>query len=220
MINTRQAISSIIILGMLSFIFLLYPSLDIFVSNLFYDTKDGFIYKNHGLALFIFRFIPYLAWFCIFIFVILIVFSMYRPIGNKNLRSNMIFLLICAIIGPGITVNAILKENSGRARPCQIEEFGGDKKFSPVFTFSDQCNTNCSFPSGHAAMGFYFSSIAYIVGASYFSRVYFSTLIFGFAVGASRIVMGGHFISDVLSSAFIVLSLNNLLYFLWQKIKN
>ena len=133
------------------------------------------------------------------------------------LTSWAFFLFTAALIAPGLVVNTALKDNFGRARPAQIQEFNGTKEFTPAFVMTDQCDRNCSFSSGHAAMGFYFSAIAYVAAGLYFSRIYMLTIIFGAMVGLSRIIMGGHFASDVLTSGFIILLFNHLIYLWWKK---
>ena len=46
----------------------------------------------------------------------------------------MLFLLL---LGPGLLVNVVLKDNStGRARPSQVLEFGGSHQFSSPFEIS------------------------------------------------------------------------------------
>jgi lipid A 4'-phosphatase len=137
---------------------------------------------------------------------------------GKVVRSGVFFLFIAAIIGPGIVVNSVFKENFGRARPAQITVFKGAKEFTPAFKITDQCEKNCSFSSGHAAMAFFFSALAYVFGMAYFNMIYASGLLFGSAVGLSRIMMGGHFLSDVIVSAFLVLFLNHIIFILWQRV--
>lgn len=218
MINNQLVHITLIILGILTLIFTVFPNFDIIVSSFFYKNELGFQYKNSFFAQFFFRAIPILTK----IFTALcLLYMFYNLIKYKNfksfLQSTAFFLFITISIGPGLIVNTALKENFGRARPSKIEQFSGDKKFSRAFEISDQCNTNCSFSSGHAATGFYFTALAYVFGAAYFSRIYLLGLLFGTMTGLSRIIMGGHFASDVLASAFIVLFLNHIIYILWKR---
>lgn len=217
MINNPLVNISLIMSGALTLIFVFFPELDIIISNVFYHPELGFQYKHQPIIQFFFRIVPTITK----LFVVLcFIYMIYVLIKHKNikpvLRSWAFFLFISAAIAPGLTVNTVLKENFGRARPQHVVEFSGNKEFSRAFVVSDQCKTNCSFSSGHAAMGFYFSAIAYIVSTMYFSRIYILGLFFGTFVGVSRIIMGGHFASDVIASAFIVLFLNHLIYILWK----
>ena len=198
----------------LTLILHLIPALDLCVSRFFYD--HNFIYKENVFAVFLFRCIPIVTkFFTIFcILYVIHLFARYKNI-NTLISSYVCFFIIAIVLGPGLLINGILKEHYGRARPREIIEFGGVKSFTPAFQISNQCHTNCSFASGHAAMGFYFTVIAYTVRR--FTITYLLAIIFGLLVGLSRIMMGGHFISDVTASAAIVLCLNHVIYILWQK---
>lgn len=99
----------------------------------------------------------------------------------------------------------IVKDVFHRARPVQIEEFGGMASFTGPFVISDQCRSNCSFPSGHASVGFMVCSIAYVTtNHAYKKRYFFAGIFLGCAFGLGRIASGAHFLSDVIYSAWIV----------------
>jgi len=247
MINIHLIYSTIIISGLSLVILILYPNLDIGFSKFFYSNTQGFIHKNNSLVLYLFKVIPIatklLTASCI-------AYLLYKLLKYKKLKnvllSSTFYLIITGLIGPGLIVNCILKENFGRARPMQTTYFNGSKNFSPALFVSDQCNHNCSFSSGHAAMAYYFTVFAYML-ASYnnlqlsnlltlkrkvkkpsepsalrkknftFTAIYIIGLLFGSLVGLSRVLMGGHFLSDVVASCFIVLIVNHLLYLWWQR---
>lgn len=219
MINTKLIHVNIIVFAVFTAIFTFCPELDIKIAGYFYDNELGFLYKNNLIVQILFLSIPIAT--KIFT-TICLVYMLYLYIKHKKpkliLTSWAFFLFITAIIGPGLTVNTVLKENFGRARPKQIQEFNGEKEFTPAFVITNQCDSNCSFSSGHAAMGFYFSAIAYVASSLYFARIYMLSILFGSMVGLSRIIMGGHFASDVITSGFIVLLFNHLI-FLWWKTK-
>ena len=122
---------------------------------------------------------------------------------TKQALFALLLLLICSIF-----VEVVLKLGFGRPRPRDISEFFGTLQFAPFLTISDQCSKNCSFASGHAAIGFYFMGIAWLANKSWL-------LIFGFAFGCalalSRVMMGGHFLSDVIAPFFIVFFIAELL---------
>ena len=48
------------------------------------------------------------------------------------------------------------KDTWGRARPINIQEFGGDKIYTQPFIKSDQCEKNCSWISGESSAAFSF----------------------------------------------------------------
>jgi lipid A 4'-phosphatase len=98
-------------------------------------------------------------------------------------------------------VNAGLKEHWGRARPREVMEFGGSQQFTPALLPTAQCETNCSFVSGHAALGFYLIGIAWV---SRKRRWLVAGITLGGLVGAGRILQGGHFLGDVIFSFWVV----------------
>lgn len=219
---------SCLITGVLTF----FPQIDIGFSELFYDQKYRFIYRKNELVEFLFISVPILTKYFLIIISLILSYQifLYRNF-KKIIRSYVVYLLIAAAIGPGFIVNYVFKENFNRARPSQIEYFKGSKVFSQAFVISDQCDTNCSFSSGHAAMAYYFTAIAYALVIARkdslrnnnlnqdFTLLYSTGILFGTLVGLSRILMGRHFLSDVAASCAIVLIINHLLYECWKKMK-
>lgn len=120
---------------------------------------------------------------------------------------NVVYVLACLSLGPGLIVNSLLKENWGRPRPSQIEAFGGKGTFAPPLLIDDQCARNCSFVSGEAAAAF--SLVALGLAAARRSRwramaMVAAGLAFGAAAGFVRIMQGGHFLSDVVYAGIVV----------------
>ena len=201
------------IIGILLIIF---PGIDLAISNYFYVPGEGFVYAKEPWAQAIFRGIPIVAVILVISLVLGILFKFFVCKNKKDtLKSPMIFLLIALAFGPGLSVNLLLKENFGRARPSQVTELGGTKEFSRAGHYVDQCQTNCSFSSGHASMGFYFTSFSYIVPALYQAAVFTTGALFGSVVGIGRIVQGGHFFSDVIFSFLVIMLMNEISFRIW-----
>lgn len=192
----------------------LFPEYDIEFSSIFHDEEDGFMYEDDLFVSFVFKSIPIVTkmFACIFILVILYNLMLRKPL----LKSPIFFLLLSLALGPGLIVSYGFKENFGRARPKEVIEFGGSKEFSRAAMPSDQCISNCSFSSGHAAMGYYFTAFAWITPIMFQNLVFFMTFLFGTGVGLGRILQGGHFLSDITFSVFIVLLVNELCFRLWK----
>ena len=200
-------------------LFLLYPRLDISFSSLFFS--DGiFQAKNNLLVRFIYEAVP-IATGIFFIAVI----ASYIYMKAKKMavlfgynKKQYTYLILAMIIGPILLVNGILKETSGRARPRQVIEFGGTKQFTPAFVFTDQCDKNCSFVCGHASAGFYFVSLALLFEGRKKRILFWSAVSAGGLIGLIRIIMGGHFLSDVIFSfAFVYLSSLLLYFYMFKK---
>lgn len=199
---------------------ILFPNLDIGFSKLFYSPEDGFIYKNNLIVQLCFQSVPVITKT---LFAVVPVYLLYIAIRRKTLNRKILgcglYIMLSIAIGPGLLVNHLFKENYGRARPAQTIDFGGKKNFTRACEYSKECSHNCSFSSGHAAMAYSLTSFAYIAPLMLFSRIYSTMILFGSLVGLSRVLMGGHFLSDILASCCTILTINHLLYLCLQKLK-
>ena len=188
----------------LALLFLFYPEIDIRFAQLFYTKEHGFLLTKHGKGLFFYHLVPILLEIVVAILLTLvIVINILKipisGIGNKEI----LYLALVLIIGPGLIVNGIFKDHWGRARPSQIIEFGGTQHFTPAFIISDQCAKNCSFVSGHVAMGFYLMAAALLL-KRWRRTAMVMVVLLGAAIGLTRIAQGGHFLSDVIFSGIFV----------------
>jgi lipid A 4'-phosphatase len=191
------------------------PQIDLWVSGIFYSEQDKFYLKEQPALKIIYLTVPYIMWRLAIIYIVLLVII---TIAKKPLfgisDKKIVYLALALLIGPGIIVNVICKDNLfGRARPNQIKEFGGDKIFTRPLVITDQCKSNCSFASGHAAAAFYLTSFA-LITIRWSKLIWALSLFFGIIVGLVRIMQGGHFFSDVVFSGLIVILVNYFLYYL------
>lgn len=182
-------------------VFILWPELDLVVTGYFYDGQKFFLADNPLILL------PYTifakAHIPMLIGLLIIYLINYRKTLNKQItyRRRCAFLLLLLVIGPGLLVNGFLKEHSfGRPRPVQTTEFGGEATFAPAFQYSGACEHNCSFSSGHAALGYSFIALAWIFPSR---ALFFGAFALGSYVGFGRVIQGGHFLSDVLMSFWV-----------------
>lgn len=127
---------------------------------------------------------------------------------SPELQRGGLFLVLHLTVGVGLIVNVGFKQNFGRPRPKQLIQFGGDQAFHAVGALGTGLAEHASFPSGHAAAAFYTMSPGFLLMARRrraAGRACFAAgLMFGMFVGASRIVQGGHFLSDVVASSGII----------------
>jgi lipid A 4'-phosphatase len=195
-------------------LFLLLPQLDLWVSGLFYSTQHGFWLRNWPPLALVYHAVP---WVTGGIVLILAgaggwLFLMQRPLWRLD-RKALLFIVLSTALGPGLVANTVLKDHWGRARPTQIEAFGGTRRFSPAPLPAAQCRQNCSFVSGHAALGFGVVAFAFLSPPGRTRRrAVAATLGFGALVGFVRIAQGGHFLSDVVWAGLIVFGLTAILY--------
>ncbi len=195
-------------------IFAIFPQIDLIVSSWFYDG-DSFYLKYHWFFQFFYKGL-YVVVFLII--VTLFALLIYQSITKKRLKyldkKAITYLLLALLIGPGIVTNALLKEHWDRARPHHVVEFGGDKKFTPFYKPTNQCDSNCSFVSGHSAGAFFLIAFAIIFKSR---KIFYLALLFGILVSITRVVQGGHFLSDVIFSFFINYFIFVLLYYIMYK---
>jgi lipid A 4'-phosphatase len=192
---------------LVSIIFICFPALDRSISSLFYDPSSQWGYAKDTLPHFLHKGMPKIIFGILgYIALLWLCGKLLKTTFLGITSRTMGFLLSSLILGPGLVVNSILKPLWGRARPSQILEFGGQADFSRAWVITDQCSGNCSFVSGHAAIGFWTIAFAAIVPGAW--RIPAMAVAFGcgILVGGGRIVQGGHFTSDVLISGLLTIA--------------
>jgi undecaprenyl-diphosphatase len=92
--------------------------------------------------------------------------------------------------GSGIAVFLSLKRLTGRKRPCQIEPHCWATLLPP---------DKFSFPSGHTITAFAVATPVVL----FYPSLAVGVLFCAFSIAASRILLGMHFLSDVLAGAMV-----------------
>ncbi len=190
------------------------PDIDLWFSALFYRAGSGFFLADAMPVRLLFRSAPYLTG-AILLFAA--VAAARHHVARRTLLgcdARAAFYLVLALaLGPGLLVNTILKDHWGRARPTQIVEFGGDRQFTPALVPARQCERNCSFSSGHAALGFSLVAFAFLATDARRRRLAIAVAVAsGGLLGLARIAQGGHFLSDVVFSGLLVTATSWLLH--------
>jgi lipid A 4'-phosphatase len=208
----KRGRSQVILASFLLFSLLVsaFPAIDIATSRLFFD---GGFPKDRWWQVFLH---DSLNWFLgLSLAGVVALYAI-----NRRYRRNIcgvcgrrvVYLFAVLALGAGLIVNVGLKDNFGRARPRDVAEFGGPKQFTPAFTFSRECRTNCSFSSGDAAGGFFSLALVFAL-----ARKRRAALVAALAIGGveslARISSGAHFFSDTGVSFFVMLIVADVLYF-------
>lgn len=200
-----------------SLFFLTFPKTDIWISGLFFDPADGFWAQHDPLLQKVRHLGPYLVRVIAICAVVVLVLKVLLP-GRAPIMPlrQPLFLISTLILGPGILVNSILKNNWGRPRPRSIEEFNGELPFQPVWKITDYCEQNCSFVSGEGSAGIWLVSVAFLVPPSWRKPVLAFVLPLCLILSVNRVAFGGHFLSDTMLSwgltFLVVLSVYWLLF--------
>jgi lipid A 4'-phosphatase len=123
------------------------------------------------------------------------------------------------VLGIGLLVHTVLKDGMGRPRPRDVQAFAGPTAFVPVFVPSQFCQTNCSFVSGHAAVGFALMSLGMFGIRRKRQFWLFTGLFVGGLIGLARISQGGHFLSDIVFSLIAIWSSHLLIRAVWLRFR-
>ena len=177
--------------------FILFPKFDIFFSKLFF-FEEKFISDKYVFIRSLRSFLKdSMIAISIVSFLLIMVNFFFKKKKKPILKPRTNLILIGFIVGPvigcGLIANFYFKDNWGRARPINIQEFGGEKIYTQPFIISDQCERNCSWISGEASAAFSFIAGTIILKNPIFLIL---NIIFGIIVSFCRIAMGGHFLSD------------------------
>jgi lipid A 4'-phosphatase len=190
------------------------PAIDIGVSGMFFDpVRRGFPFRSDPLGEFVRKILPG-GLFALAGGVALL--GLAAAFGRRPrfgiAPRTALYLLAVLALGPGLLVNVVLKDNWGRPRPSTISEFLGPNTYTRPLVISTQCDDNCSFPSGHAALGFWAMAFALLAPPRHRTAAVVAALAFGGLIGLARIAQGGHFVSDVVFSGVLVCGLSQVLH--------
>jgi lipid A 4'-phosphatase len=203
----------------------LFPAIDLSVARAFYELGQS----NGGLlALCIEPTVLILRkagfWIEIF-FIALPVFALAMKLivpRSKMLipGSAILFLAVSLALGPGLFVNVGLKNHWGRPRPGRIVQFGGDQHFVAWWQPNGECRKNCSFVSGEASAAFWTLAPAALAPPEWRPLAYGAALAFGVTISFSRMVTGGHFLSDTIFAGvftFLIVWLTYAAIYRWTR---
>jgi lipid A 4'-phosphatase len=182
---------------------LAFPQIDLAVAGLFYTPGVGFGALGQPWERLLYRSVEWLM--LAGNLALIAVWIANRRGGRRllGLTGRKLLLLLCLLaLLPGLLVNQVFKEHWGRARPVQVTAFGGDRPFTPAFV--DTRGSGGSFSSGHVAAAAYLIAVAHLLGGARSPWVPLAA-VYTAAVGIARMAAGGHFLSDAVTSVFLVL---------------
>ena len=198
-------------------IFAKFPGLDLLISARYYDPELGFFHRNHPVVLALYDWTP---WIGRGLVITLAVYALVAPLlarhfakqGEHSLaqraggswRHLATVAVVCGLLGPGLIIEGIFKNQMGRPRPVQVVEFGGKDTYQGPFVQGTTPERNRSFVSSHAAAGFWLMSLGLTCGPLWRRRWLLIGIVTGGVVGLGRILQGGHFFSDILFAFFTV----------------
>lgn len=195
---------AVIAAGALALLFVAFPETDLWVAGLFHQNNwQWLLAQDNPLIRIPYHGLPHLGRALIATLLPLWLGSfIYRHPTLRSRRFLFGFLLAAALIGPILIVDAGLKNQVGRARPAQIETFGGSMAFTPAFMPSNQCERNCSFVSGHVATTAFVMAFGWLSSAGIRRRWLVASIAAAGFMGLVRMSAGGHFLSDCVFAWF------------------
>ena len=183
-----------------------FTDIDLRLSSPFYTVSQGWYLTRTAPWSWLYDYGEYPAILLSIVAFLILVGSVWR-LQWRSYRRLCLFLVLAVALGPGLAVNGILKPLWGRPRPRHIERFDGTATYRAWWQPGGP-GTGTSFPSGHAAMGFVLVAGVMLVPCrrAGLRRVLFISVFgYGGLLGVTRIVQGGHFLSDVLGSGGVVI---------------
>lgn len=200
-----------------SVFFLAFPHVDTAVSALFYDAGEGFAARHNGFLRRLRELGPFLVRLIAYAAAAALLARMLLPSLRRLIDPRApLFLLSTLALGPGLLVNAILKDHWGRARPRQVDLFGGEAPFSPVWQIVDHCDKNCSFVSGEASSAIWLFALVLLAPMAWRKPMAMVIGVLALALSLNRVAFGGHFLSDTILSwlltGAVVLAIHHLFY--------
>ncbi len=133
----------------------------------------------------------------------------------RRLRCYAVLLVAATLLGPALIVNGVFKDNWGRPRPHEIQQFGGTRQYIPPLAIAER-GQGKSFPCGHSSVGFMLG-VFFMIWRRRRPRLAWIALagsvVLGTLLGIGRMVAGDHFLSDVIWSAVIAYGVAWILYY-------
>jgi len=173
----------------------LWTTLDLLVAGLFVESAASVSAKSWWWVELINAYVPAVfRGFVLIALVLWLVVTLGRH--GKQWRLPLAFVVLAGAVGPGLVVNSVFKDHWQRARPYQVENFGGTQKFTRAAVMTDQCDNNCSFVSGHVACGVFLASLMLVLRRR---RLWAAIgMLSGAVIGFARMADNAHWLSDVL----------------------
>lgn len=203
--------------GLCFLLFWLLPDLDMEIMRTFWHEDSRFFIGSDWLLGWIRRGLL----FSIFAFYVMVIAAGLDAYNKQQPAlgftwDKWAYMGACALAGPVLVVNVILKGNWGRARPRSVEEFGGSLDFTQFWVWADQCQDNCSFTSGEVAgVAMIFFALAFLLS----NPVRYVVGVIGILCAAFtawiRFAMGAHFPSDTIMAAVLMVLVAAEVYYVF-----
>jgi lipid A 4'-phosphatase len=181
-------------------VFAVAPGIDLAIAGFFHGLAVEETTPRLYRAIAIFRAVePVVTMLAVAPAVVVLIVKLFWP-RRATIMSTCaaLFLIVSLALGPGLLVNTVLKDHWGRPRPGMVTDFGGDMKFLPWWDVRGPCEGNCSFVSGETSSAVWLFAPALLVPLPWRYAAFAGVAVYATAIGFMRLLLGGHFLSDVL----------------------
>jgi len=205
----------LIFLGVMLYFF---PELDLAISALVFDETSKFYLSNEPILKIIYKSVNVFAITMALGVIGAYVYQLYTKKSIKYFdKKALVYIFMVFAFGSGVIVNLGLKQNFGRARPAEIVQFGGEKKFTPAAVVNWEYGKECdSFSCGHCSFALGFIAFFFLFRKRW---ILITAVSYGLIVSLGRILQGGHFFSDFIFSWIVMLLTAKLLYdYMYKKV--
>ncbi|TPQ29916.1 phosphatase PAP2 family protein [Methylomonas sp. HW2-6] len=212
--RARRELAILLILAGLTTLPFWFSDLDLRLAGLFYrpdSIGDVWPYQHWGLweVLYDYAF-PFTV--CAGTIALIVYIASHFHAYTRRFRLRALYILLVIAIGPGLVVNLIFKDHWGRARPVHVTQFGGEHQYTPPLKFGH--TPDKSFVCGHCSVGYSFF-VLYFLSQNHKLLYFGLTLTLAWTLGFTRMTSGGHFVSDILWSGYLVFLVAYALYYGW-----
>jgi lipid A 4'-phosphatase len=193
--------------------------LDLWITDLFYDPhSQSFPLNELWWIRLLYDHSPNVNRLTAALSLLALLWAHVKPqhLPSRWLRRVAAWLLVM-VLGLGVLVDWVLKDHFGRPHPYQTLRYNGSMAFVPVLNYEPLCEANCSFVSGHAAGGFIWMAWGMWGARSKRRRWLGAGLLAGGLIGATRIMQGGHYFSDVVFSGWFIWLTFTLIREVWLR---
>ena len=204
-LDEPMAVATLVLLA-LSAYFVTLPGVDLAMTRLFYSPDAGFALADNTVLKALRKSSTYGMLAIVLGLLGAVILGLRVQAGRFPRYSRRALVLLAGLaLGPGLIVNGLLKSLWGRPRPIQVDQFGGEATFTPAWTISDACASNCSFVSGEASSAAWMVAAVFLMTPPEWRRWTVPAIAtYGVALSVNRMAFGGHFLSDTLLSWTIV----------------